>query len=530
MTGYMRAEYLLYLFPYFFLGFITYFQKPWFIYFPENYVYILSALFVPVQILTIYLYKKDFLSGIQKYISNPIIIILTGLISFISMLLFPVRNLKLGDGILLLETVEIESGILGFHLTMDEIFEAMIHSLPYSVFRSSFSGPDEIYRIISSIAGFIFITILIAVFIKKKYSLSSLLLVLSSGGLLLFYGYSENYSITTLFEFIYLLTGYSLLQSDRKNMSALVPICILASVLILLHLVSGYIIFSLVYYCYIVSDRDKFWRNAVLSFLLCMFITLPFFVYFFKISDLIRFDLTQTHATSPVFYPYRKIISTIHFRDFIYCGLANSFASVFIFIYFFIVRKNSFLDFLKRKEVLFSGLVLFGFIIHGFFYFPQLGFPADWDLLGFYWLPLTMIVIVYFNQIERNGVFIPLILFSLLIHILNFTHLTVRDEKDEVKYREALQIAGKFIELNKDDVHKTAPEYKKFYLKVSYFLFKSELRLGKVNTPEAEEFSKQIPAFKKELSEHRNDIPKAWQKDYYNRLTVFHKDLLKIVE
>ena len=403
----MTKKNLFFLFVFFCFSFIIYFSSSaWFIYFPKEYLYSLSGSVGLFQLVLLFISIKK--ENSEKILSiqlpNSILwIILICLSSLLLFIVFPIRNLSLGDGILLLEHVALEAKMFGYHLTMDEIFEALIHSVLFVKFPAFFPTPIAVYRFVSTVCGLFAISFLVYFFRKFKHSILGYILVLSSGGMYLFHGYSENYTIITSVLWVYILFSIQMIQKgEKRNLEALLPICFIACILILLHLVSGYLLFSLVYLCYHFSDRGKFITNAVYCTLFSALILAPVFLYFIFFSD-VRFDFTQTHLTNPKFYPFSKIISTIHFRDIFFCIIGSAFLPFIILLYSFLFYKNQFIETLKRKDLRFLSFVLFGFFLHGFFHYPQLGFPADWDLLAFFWTPISFLSVFVLEDLNKTN-------------------------------------------------------------------------------------------------------------------------------
>ena len=399
----MFKNFLFFTFVFFSFSFIIYFSPSvWFVYFPKEYLYFFSLFCVFLQSL-IYWYEKKKRKPIFFVNTNFLwLAVLFGIFIFL-MIFFPVRNLNLGDGVLLLEHLALEAKIFGFHLTMDEILEALIHSLLYAKFDSFFLNPMQVYRLVSTVSGFIAICILFYFFRKFEIKFIGYFLVLSSGGMYLFFGYSENYTMVTVGLWYYILFVMQEIRENKKrNLKILIPISIIASVLILFHLVSGYLLLSLVFLCYHFSDEGKFIRNAFFCTLVSILFLAPVFAYFTFFSD-VRFDFTQTHLTNPKFYPLKKMISIHHFRDILFCIIGSAFLPFVVIIYSISFKKVALKSFFLEKEIQFLLTVLLGFSIHGFVHYPQLGFPADWDLLAFYWTPISFLsVFIWIETVAVN--------------------------------------------------------------------------------------------------------------------------------
>lgn len=521
-------------------------DNPWFVYFPKNTLLILSGLCLGIYISQLLFQNtySHFLNLISKY--QSIVLSFIFLPSFLFMVFFPIQNLNLGDGVILLEHVALEAKIFGFHLTMDEILEAMIHSILYAKYSNLFESPMEVYRLISTLFGLCALGILFYYFRKFKMNLSSYLLILSSGGIYLFHGYSENYTIITTFLWVYILFVVNTIKANEiRNLKALIPICFIACLLILLHLVSGYLVFSLIFLCYHFSDRGKFFKNALVSTLFSLLILLPIFLYFTLFSE-VRFDFTQTHLTNPKFYPLSKIISKTHFRDILFCVIGSAFLGSMVLFYVFIFYKEKLISLLKKPEYQFLGFVLFGFMIHGFVHYPQLGFPADWDLLAFFWSPIVFIAAFLLTDlinVEDNPnkpinylayELIALFVFSILIFGINAIYLNRPDLEKMHELKSSIERVNVFSKTEESSYLKQVkPEYKKFYLKVSFFLFESFEKIKSTSTDSdltAARLLQENKSFQEELMNHISNVEGKWQKDFYARLTRYHLEYLDFLK
>lgn len=521
-------------------------DNPWFVYFPKNTLLILSGLCLGIYISQLLFQNtySHFLNLISKY--QSIVLSFIFLPSFLFMVFFPIQNLNLGDGVILLEHVALEAKIFGFHLTMDEILEAMIHSILYAKYSNLFESPMEVYRLISTLFGLCALGILFYYFRKFKMNLSSYLLILSSGGIYLFHGYSENYTIITTFLWVYILFVVNTIKANEiRNLKALIPICFIACLLILLHLVSGYLVFSLIFLCYHFSDRGKFFKNALISTFSSLLILLPIFLYFTLFSE-VRFDFTQTHLTNPKFYPLSKIISKTHFRDILFCVIGSAFLGSMVLFYVFIFYKEKLFSLLKKPEYQFLGFVLFGFMIHGFVHYPQLGFPADWDLLAFFWSPIVFIAAFLLTDlinVEDNPnkpinylsyELIALFVFSILIFGINAIYLNRPDLEKMHELKSSIERVNVFSKTEESNYLKQVkPEYKKFYLKVSFFLFESFEKIKSTSTDSeltAARLLQENKSFQEELMNHISNVEGKWQKDFYARLTRYHLEYLDFLK
>lgn len=526
------------LFSFVFIGLLSLLPSAWFIYFRKEYLYFIIGVSAIFQLIPVILKKELFISVSSRLNNFIIIILIFYCLTF--MLFFPIQNLNLGDGILLLEHVALESKIFGYHLTMDEILEALIHSTIFANNQNSFATPMEVYRLVSTISGLAAVLVLLYYFRKFKISFVGYALLFSSGGMYLYHGYSENYTIITLVLWIYILFGFDLIRANtNKNMKALLPICAIASFLILLHLVSGYLIFSLIFLCYYFSEKGSFIKNATYSTLFSLFILVPVFGYFTFFSD-VRFDFSQTHLTNPKFYPISKIISTVHFRDIIFCLIGSCLPATILLSYAIAFDFTRLKMLFKRSEFKFLGFVIIGFLIHGFVHYPQLGFPADWDLLAFFWSPITFLSVFVWEEIYRKKSeskellslpFVGLLVFSLTIFTLNAVNLNYPTLEKIAELKISMSRIDRFSKTEQaGQIKNIHPNHKKFYLSVSFFLYESKDKIEeKKQDSVSEALLQENIKFYHELEEHKNNIDSKWQKDFYKRLTKYHLGYLDFI-
>ncbi len=506
------------LFIYIILFFFSYLESSWFIFFPkENFRFLCGICFF----LEIVIFKFKFKIRIKFPVSFLFIL------SFMSMILLPIQNLKMGDGILLLNYFNLETFYFGYHLTLDEILEAFFHSVFYKLFflnELEVSNPMLIYRIFSTILGGILL-FQIYQFVKKRFfKFSTSILILTSGGISLFYGYSENYSIITFLIWNYIFYSINILDQEKKGFNYLNKICILASLMILTHLVSGYLIFSLIYLCYVLSDKKTFLKNSIYSFLLCSIIILPIIFYFMFFSS-VRFDFLQTHLTNPKFYPIKDILSIEHFKNIFFTIIGSSFLGFIIFIYSIIFHFEEIKKLIYDKKIQFLLFILLGFLIHGFFHYPQLGFPADWDLLAFFWTPILFLAIFIYEKLELD--FNSFFVFVIILFSLNTYYNSKINISELEKLDSSILHLNEFIKTEKIDFSNVKPEHKKFYLKTIYFLYESKQKIQSIDKTNS--LIKENDSFHDELIRREYKFDKVWQKDFYKRLTKFHLNYLEFL-
>jgi len=509
--------------PFFVLPIASYFTA-WFIFADPRYILAVST---GTYLLFVYFYwskSKSILIGKTQ----DKILTLTLIFFFIAMFaLYPVRNSNLGDGILLVENVFLESGLFGYQLTLDELLEAFLHSAVFSIFSDQLTDPRTVYRIFSTSAGIIFLAVLFGFSRIKNLNFFSMLVIFSSGGMLLFFGYSENYSLTTLLILFFLIVSVQKISKGKKNMGLLTLPTILASFAILFHLVSGYLIFPLIYLWYIASDKGEYFKNALLSTLIGIVVISPFFIYFIFFSDP-RADMSQTHIAHPPFYPLSRMISTKHFLEILSCIFFTCFPSFFLLLDALIFKKRELITLEKDKEFIFLFVALGGFLVHAFTFHPLLGFPSDWDIMSFYWLPFALVATYIFgNENSQRNQFLPMLILSFLMLMGNMAYLNKPVEEKEMELAATLNLANQFLRIEKETIRKMNPKIKKFYFKTQFFLFKAQNNLKKMKN---EKLLSDAKNYREELDKNITELNPQWQKDYIRRLTEFHTEYLKLVK
>lgn len=510
---------------YFIFPIASYFSV-WFVFSNSIVIWIVSICFYSIFLYFYFIQsKKNFnLKSLEN--RNFIFLFLVALIFM--MIAYPVRNLNLGDGILIVENIILESNLFGYQLTLDELFEALLHSYLYLQFSHIASDPRIVYRVTSTVAGIIFIFLVMRFFKKKKFNSMFSLIIFSSGGMLLFFGYPENYTLTTLMISLFIIISLRKISEERKGLELLILPTIIASIAILFHLVAGYLIFPLIYLWYIASKKNTYIKNAALSTLIGFVSILPLFIYFIYFSDT-RVDMSQTHIAHPPFYPVKKMFSTKHISEILSNILFTSLAPFFIFLELIFFRRSD-LKFLKTyQEFTFLIIMLIGFFIHTFIFHPLLGYPSDWDIMSFYWLPLSFgaVYILQHTNFNKLFFFAPLVGLSFAFLFINAIELNKPILEKEEELNRSLGTINRFLPKKQEKIKSMNPEYKKFYFKTLYFLYKIEENLEKNNN---KKLLSDLKGFQDELEANIKTMSLLWQKDYINRLTIFHSEYLELIK
>ena len=166
------------------------------------------------------------------------------------------RNLRLGDGAMLTQWVELRVHTVGHQVTYDEPLELYFHSLAYRVLHAAFDWDVAAsYGLLSALAGLAFILLLVALWRDAAAESGAPLTALAIGlslatpSVQLFFGYVENYSLVAVASLGYALVA---LRSLERGLSPLWPAAALG-LAISFHVLAGWLGPSLLF---------VFWHHA----------------------------------------------------------------------------------------------------------------------------------------------------------------------------------------------------------------------------------------------------------------------------
>ncbi|TGM73196.1 dolichyl-phosphate-mannose--protein mannosyltransferase [Leptospira mtsangambouensis] len=482
-------------------------NKPWF--FPANsLVYIVIALFF-IFLQSVVLYGKTkglvFFKNLEQYKYPDWIV---AFIFFVCLVLFPIRNMDWGDGLLLLETNLLETKLFGFQFTLDEILETVLHSLG-SNFLSNLGFSDDpriSYTFLSQLAGIcVIFGFLWAARENLKSNSLSILILLSSGGILLNFGYAENYTLVTANHlFLYIFVS-KFVKNPKGNDLLLYGATALVAISMLFHLVSGYLVILLVYLWYFHSPKEKKIKHLIVCSFIGFSILLPWFLYFLFLHDP-SIDRNSTHLIHPPFYPKSRLISLNHIKEILSVLYWNvSIPSLFL-LYQILFSRSEWKNFFRLPESKVTVVAIFAFFLHGFFHNPQLGFPADWDLMGFYWLPITFLTHQFWiHSKEIHFEWIPVFLFGTVIVLVSAVNLNKTNQKKEILWEVTKTTIHSYVAENKDYIKTLSKEDKKFFAKGDFLFYK-----GQVITKQLCDFPGKLDIIR-EMNTHRTNWKKGFE-------------------
>lgn len=266
------------------------------------------------------------------------------------------------------------------------------------------------YQIVSSACGGIFIsTILFFVRSLKESALWKTLIIIlfvTSGANLLFFGHVEDYTLPYICTFLYLITGW--LYFDGKK--TLPVLFILFLIGIRLHFQMLLFLPSLIYIClHNLSNRfpaiHPFLKpkKIVLFVLITLVLAAIAYIFYFKAYRLTSND--QTERASKIFLPMVNPLSPPHNYSLFSSNHISDVLQEFLFtlspgtiillaLTFFFSRNIKWRD----TRLVFFGISAFYFIIFNFTANPILSMARDWDLFSLAAAPLTFFGITIARQ------------------------------------------------------------------------------------------------------------------------------------
>ena len=526
-------KYFLISIPYGIYFLLSYIDSVWF-FFGEREIYrqiILIGFVIHLSYLY-YIQNNSYLSFIQ----NKNVGMAISFLGFLGFVFFPIQNLNLGDGILLVENAILENLTYGYTVIPDEILEGIVHSALFLLLKNYTINPMIAYKIVSTLMGAIFLGVLFINFKgTKEYSLI-VILFLSQGGSLLFYGYTENYTIVSLLIFVTILYGFNQLKKKEYSTKSIIFIALFAGFSAITHLISGFMALGLIYFCIIVSnennesikilDNKEFYKNAGMALGFALGVIIPVYFYFLFFSDL-RIEIGLAHAVHPPFLTLKKIFTINHFKDLALESIFMVMPLAFSLKYIYFTDKKFLLSILNKNEFRFLILIFLGFFMHFLTYNPLLGYPSDWDLMGFIWIALFLFVVQL--AIENQKPFIEIIPLFVVLYVVILFHahnLKITDvQASKVVFLE--DSIREFLKEYKLTENNIDPKFKKSYLHTGYFLFRTHQKIKREGD---EELLRMNESLQKEFQGGEIIKDREKWKVFLSNATEFHHLYLERIE
>lgn len=296
----------------------------------------------------------------------------------------------------------------GFHTEFDELLEGFLQSKAFLFVDQTLDwplGPWGVYAWKSALCGGLFILALIHLREPRPGRDASILIILVSAGMQLFFGYVENYVVTTLWIALFTLLGVRWIQADRITPRTLVALGLLAAVAVSFHLVAAYLLFALVYLAYLSAAHAAagrrvraFLAHSSLATVVCL-VYLGALVAYFSLVPARRLSILNTHAAHLAFYR-DGFFTWKHWRGVLNVFLLTSTPGAIVLLYVVPGRVRAFA---RDRSAVFLALVTGGFLLHACVWYPMIGFYRDWDLFSFYWFPLHYLAYYLYNRSARPG-------------------------------------------------------------------------------------------------------------------------------
>lgn len=452
--------------------------KVWFHYLDQNILIFVTLFFFCLHVLAFIFQRplSNTLSSFETLINRNRILFLLGF--FIFMLCFPFRNLNWGDGIILLETNLLETELFGSQIAMDEILETISHSIVFRILSYWNFGDDNryAYQIVSFFSGAIFLAFLgwkLNTGEKKNANLFPSLLFLSSSGFLVFFGYAENYSILSLFFFLLIFYVRQWIKADHSPSFILIGSTLLVTLGIYLHLVSGFLVIALFYLWLEFSPKERRWKDLIQCSLIGGFLLLIGFCYLLFLNDP-TLDRKSSHLMHPPIYPWKRLISINHLLEIMAVLWYNSRIPLLLLMYLYVFERSILKSFFQKKENKFILAVTISFLMNGFIINPMLGFPADWDMIGFYWIPFAFLGYLILTEYRFLVIkFASVLVFTFTIQILQARHLNHLEEDKNKELLLTQKIVRQYVTENHKKIEALPKSEKKFFAKTDFFFYKS---------------------------------------------------------
>ncbi|MCW7480905.1 dolichyl-phosphate-mannose--protein mannosyltransferase [Leptospira kanakyensis] len=485
-----------------------------------------SVFFILIQSIFLFVVSKNtrMVEKLKSHIPPNWVL---GILFFIFLVLYPVRNMDWGDGLLLLETNLLETKLFGFQFTLDEILETILHSeVSNLLFRIGFSDDPRVsYTFLSQLTGIgMIFGFLWTAKEKLKSNSFSITILLASGGILLTFGYAENYTLVTGCHLLLYIFVSQYTKDPKDNDLLLYGSTALVAISMLFHLVSGYLVLLLVYLWYFHSPKEKKLKHLFICSLIGFGILLPWFSYFLFFHDP-AIDRNSTHLIHPPFYPKNRLLSSNHLKEILSVLYWNASIATLFLLYQFFFSKNAWKVFVKKPETKVILVSILAFFLHGFFHNPQLGFPADWDLMGFYWLPITFLAHQFWIESKEISVeWIPPFLFGTVIVVFSAITLNQENPNKEKLWETTKVTIQTYVNENKTYIDNLPKEDKKFFAKGDFLFYKGEVITNKLC-----DFPKKQEIIRK-MKQHRIDWKKGFEDGSFkskDSLGIFLKEATK---
>ena len=297
------------------------------------------------------------------------------------------------DGLVFQEKFETDVPAIGAHVTHDEMWELYLHSRFWDHAQRlwGWSVPMS-YQVLSSLAGGIFVFLLLLSQYRRDSGFLFVAGILAGGYMQLFFGDVENYTLTSVLIFAYLWAGILFLEEE---ITVVWPSGLLALAM-MFHLLSGWLLPSLLYLYWLALKRKAHKTASIGLFLSALIVagTLMFFHFNgLPIEDLFNNSNISAQGGSIV-----EMLSEPSLN--LYWQLTNLLFLLFPALLFFVplllygrIRLTPTNTFLLIATVF---MLIFMAV-----WKPGLGVYGDWNLFAPSSIPLAILFWINFLKLDR---------------------------------------------------------------------------------------------------------------------------------
>ncbi len=351
-------------------------------YFPSYAFIIYATLFLLILIPSVRQLLSKMLTKIVdifKRLPRLVQILLSSAITAALLYLLRAQVHSLGDGYQ--RIYQIKQGYMYYY---SEPLDFYIHALLFRIFNLfDIASAELTYTSISIVSGIIFIVTVILFKLPEQIdsNLRGLLktLLVSLGGIQLFFGYVESYTLLYLFVMLHLLYAIRFLY-DKKGLllSSVFLALAISSHITALFLVPSYI--YLVYFNFKEVRPKKFTEKFLPLIIVFLVVTAVIIqeIWLRLVAEQYVVDIAGGILPLLSSSEY-SILSLIHLLDFFNEILLIAPISIALIIYFILSSKSNSTNSYFNHFFLISGLFSFLFL---FLIDPKLGYARDWDLFS----------------------------------------------------------------------------------------------------------------------------------------------------
>jgi hypothetical protein len=276
--------------------------------------------------------------------------------------------------------------VFGAHVTHDEMWELFFHSRFWLYTNQTYGWDVNFsYRVVSSVMGAFFILALLYYARQKRQNdwAGFAILICSGGYMQLFFGDVENYTMTALFVFIYLWVADLYIQNKVNLWLA----CLLLVIAMSFHLLSGFLLPSLLYLFYLSYQRQQI-KEIILGIFLIAGLMVANLIFFTNYGLPIENLWTASFASG----------QGGNYQEFLVIPNLNYYSEIINLLFLIAPFWILMIPLLIFKRVkgnennLFLVFSIMGMLCLLFGWKAQLGVYNDWNLFAISALPISLFI------------------------------------------------------------------------------------------------------------------------------------------